>query len=52
MAKLKSFIPVGVAIIIALITSLMIYSYLQKKSNAREVVIEIQPVTVAAVDLP
>jgi pilus assembly protein CpaB len=51
MAKLKSFIPVGVAIIIALITSLMIYSYLQKKSNAREVVIEIQPVAVAAVDL-
>jgi pilus assembly protein CpaB len=52
MAKLKSFIPVGVAIIIALITSLMIYSYLQKKSNGGEVVIETQAVAVAAVDLP
>ena len=52
MGKLKSFIPVGLAIIIALITSLMIYSYLQKKSNGREVVIEMQSVAVAAVDLP
>jgi pilus assembly protein CpaB len=52
MAKLKSFIPVGVAIIIALIASLMIYSYLQKKSKGQEVIVETQPVAVAAVDLP
>ena len=52
MAKLKSFIPVGVAIIIALIASLMIYSYLQKKSKGQEVIVETQPVAVAVVDLP
>ena len=51
MAKLKSFIPVGVAVIIALITSLMIYSYLQKKSKGQEVIVETRPVAVAAVDL-
>ena len=52
MAKLKSFIPVGVAIIIALIASMMIYSYLQKKSKGQEVLVETQPVAVAVVDLP
>jgi pilus assembly protein CpaB len=52
MAKLKLFIPVGMAIIIALITSLLIYSYLQKKTRVQEVIVETQPVAVAAVDLP
>lgn len=52
MAKLRSFIPFGMAIIIALITSVLIYSYLQKKTKVQEVTTEIQPVAVAAGDLP
>lgn len=41
----------GVAVIIALMTSLLVYGYIQKKGSAREVAVEIQPVVVAAVDL-
>ena len=41
----------GIAIIVALITSLLIYGYLQRKGNAQERVTETQPVVVAAVDL-
>ncbi len=52
MVKLRSFIPFGMAIIIALITSVLIYSYLQKKTNVQEVTIETQPVAVAVIDLP
>jgi pilus assembly protein CpaB len=52
MVKLRSFIPFGMAIIIALITSVLIYSYLQKKTNGQEITIETQPVAVAVVDLP
>ena len=41
----------GVAVIIALMTSLLIYGYIQKKGSVKEVAVEIQPVVVAAVDL-
>lgn len=41
----------GVAVIIALITSLLIYGYIQKKGRVKEVALETQPVVVAAVDL-
>ena len=41
----------GVAVIIALMTSLLIYGYLQQKGSVKEVAVEIQPTVVAAVDL-
>lgn len=41
----------GVAIIIALMTSLLIYGYMQRKGRAQEMAVEIQPVVVAAADL-
>ena len=41
----------GVAVIIALMTSLLIYGYMQKKGRVQEVAVEIQPVVIAAVDL-
>ncbi len=41
----------GVAVIIALMTSLLVYGYIQKKGSEKEVAVEIQPVVVAAVDL-
>ena len=51
MGKLRSLIPLGAATIIALIISILIYGYLQKKTQVKEVIIEIQPVAVAATDL-
>lgn len=41
----------GAALIVALITSVLIFSYLQKKGRGQEVAIETQPVVVAAIDL-
>ena len=51
MGKFRSFIPLGTAIIIALIASVLIYGYLQKKTKVKEVIIETQPVAVAVTDL-
>src|SRR4030043_1688745 len=51
MGKYKSVILLGVAVIIALMTSLLIYGYIQKKGKVKEVDVAIQPVVVAAVDL-
>jgi len=51
MEKFKSLMLLGIAIIVALITSLLIYGYLQRKGRPQERVIETQPVVVAAVDL-
>jgi pilus assembly protein CpaB len=51
MGKYKSVMLLGVAIIIALMTSLLIYGYMQKKGGGQEVAVEVQPVVVAAVDL-
>jgi pilus assembly protein CpaB len=51
MGKYRSVMLLGLAIIVALITSLLIYGYLQRKGRAEERVIETQPVVVAAVDL-
>lgn len=41
----------GAAISVALITSLLIYGYLQRKGKAEEATIQTQPVVVAAIDL-
>jgi pilus assembly protein CpaB len=51
MGKYKSVMLLGVAVIIALMTSLLIYGYMQKKGRGQEVAVEVQPVVVAAVDL-
>jgi pilus assembly protein CpaB len=51
MGKYRSVMLLGLAIVIALITSLLVYGYLQRKGKAQERVIETQPVVVAAVDL-
>jgi pilus assembly protein CpaB len=51
MGKYKPVMLLGVAVIIALMTSLLIYGYMQKKGRVQEVAVEIQPVVVAAVDL-
>jgi len=51
MGRYKSVMLLGVAIIIALITSLLIYGYMQKNGRGQEVAVEVQPVVVAAVDL-
>jgi pilus assembly protein CpaB len=51
MGKYKSVMLLGVAVIIALMTSLLVYGYIQRKGSAKEVGVEIQPVVVAAVDL-
>src|SRR4030043_1063837 len=51
MGKYKSVILLGVAVIIALVTSLLVYGYIQKKGKVKEVAVETQPGVVAAVDL-
>jgi pilus assembly protein CpaB len=51
MGKYRSVMLLGVAVIIALITSLLIYGYVQRKGSVKEVALETQPVVVAAVDL-
>jgi pilus assembly protein CpaB len=51
MGKYKSVMLLGVAVIIALMTSLLVYGYIQKRGEVKEVAVETQPVVVAAVDL-
>jgi pilus assembly protein CpaB len=51
MGKYKSVMLLGVAVIIALITSLLVYGYIQRKGSPKEVAVDIQPIVIAAVDL-
>ncbi len=51
MGKFKSAMLLGLAIMIALVTSLLVYGYIQRKGTVKEVAVEVQPVVVAAVDL-
>ena len=51
MGKYKSFILLGAAVIIALITSVLIYTTLQKKSQKAVSPLPTQPVAVAVTDL-
>ena len=51
MGKYKSVILLGAAIMVALITSVLIFGYLQRKGKAQEAVIQTEPVVVAAIDL-
>ncbi len=51
MGKHKPFILLGVAIIIALITSLLIYKFLETRGKVKDVTLETQAITVAVTDL-
>jgi len=51
MGKYKSVMLLGVAVVIALMTSLLIYGYMQRNGKSQEAAAETQPVVVAAVDL-
>jgi pilus assembly protein CpaB len=51
MGKYKSFILLGAAVIVALITSVLIYTTLQKKTQKTAVPLPTQPVAVAVTDL-
>ena len=52
MVNYKSFVPLGAAIVIALIVSVLMYGYLQNRVKVNEVVAETHPVAVAVIDLP
>jgi pilus assembly protein CpaB len=51
MGKYRALIPLGLAFVVALITSFLIYNYLQEKTSIREVKVEIQPVAAAVADI-
>ena len=51
MGKYRPFIFLGVAIIIAFVTSVLIYSYLQRKAKVKDITLETQTIAVAKVDL-
>ena len=51
MGRVKPFILLGIAVLVALITSVLIYSWLQKKGSAVEKVAKTRPVVVAQTDL-
>jgi len=51
MVNYKSFVPLGAAIVIALIVSILAYGYLQNRVKVDEVVTETHPVAVAVTDL-
>jgi pilus assembly protein CpaB len=51
MGKYKSFVLLGAAVIVALITSVLIYTTLQKKTQKTAVPLPTQPVAVAVTDL-
>ncbi len=51
MGKYKSLMLLGIAVVIAFFTSLLIYGYIRGKGRVKEVRLEVQPVVVAAIDL-
>ena len=51
MGKYRPFIFLGLAIIIAFVTSVLIYNFLQRKAKVKDVTLETQPIAVAKVDL-
>ena len=52
MGKYRALIPLGLAFVVALITSFLIYNYLQEKKEViREVRLEVQPVAAAVADI-
>ena len=51
MGKYKPFILLGTAVVVALVTSVLIYSWLQRKAKAEKPEMQTQSVAVAAADL-
>ena len=51
MGKYRPFIFLGIAIIVAFVTSVLIYNYLQRKAKVKDVTLETQSIAVAKVDL-
>src|SRR4030042_1560500 len=51
MGKYRPFIILGIAVIIAFVTSVLIYNYLQRKAKVKDVTLETQSIAVAKVDL-
>ncbi len=51
MGRFKALIPLGAAIIVALITSVLIYNYLQKRTKVTVVNLETQTIAVAVADI-
>lgn len=53
MGKYKPFILLGTAIFVALITSLLVYNWLQGKAGVKHIAsVETRPIAVAVIDLP
>jgi pilus assembly protein CpaB len=53
MGKYRPFIFLGLAVVVALIASVLVYNLLQKRTGVvKEVALETQPIAVAVVDLP
>ena len=48
----RPFVVLGIAVIIALITSVLIYNWLQKKVAVKKVAFQTQPVVIAVIDIP
>lgn len=51
MGKYRAFIILGIAVVLALITTFVITRYLQRKTTVKDITLETQPVAVAKVDL-
>ncbi|MDI7258523.1 MAG: Flp pilus assembly protein CpaB, partial [Thermodesulfobacteriota bacterium] len=51
MGRYRPFIILGIAIIIAFVTSVLIYNYLQRKAKVKDVTLETQSIAVAKVDM-
>ncbi len=52
MVTRRAFVMLGVAILVALTATILIYNWLERKVVAKKVAIETQPVVIAAVDIP
>ena len=51
MGRYRPFIILGIAVIIAFVTSVLIYNYLQRKARVKDVTLETQSIAIAKVDL-
>jgi len=51
MGKYRPYILLGIAVVVALITSFLVYTYLQTRTKVEQVSVQTQPVAVAVVDI-
>ena len=52
MVTRRPFLVLGIAVIIALITSVLVYNWLQEKVAVKKVAFQTQPVVIAVIDIP